>query len=213
MGNKESKAEPVLPPEEKDERWTLTRDFGPKIHEYKNKLNEILSRPLDEAVPRPVHSSIYFRNLPQYQGAVMYLAFWIVILRKMPFTSPGTRLLFWILGVDLVRSRSKWVGLADSEDLKEVRCFDRIYNQIKYRQGIRLPDYVDEHEDWYEMNKPAYRVPVGHEYSMDSWMRFFAMNYSKYKLRPVQWQGQWEQEMCLNMDLHAPHTDHWTDIH
>ena len=213
MGKKESKPEPEPAPEQQDERWELSRDFGPKTNEFKAKIRELQTRSPEASLPRPVHSSVYFRYLPHHQSFMFYLGVWTMVLRKMPFTNPLTRLAFWVLGVDLLRARIQWVGIADETDYKEMRCFDRLFNMMKMRQGLRVPDYYNEYEDWFEMNKPAYRVPVPHEYAMDSWMRFFAINYSAYKLRPVQWQGKWEQEMCLNMDLSAPHTDHWMDIH
>ena len=216
MGQKQSKQEQPAEPlveEQKDERWELSRDLGPNMHDFSAKLLELKSKRVDDLVPRPVHVSGYFRELPQYQGWWFYLGVWGVFLRKMPFTNPLVRLYFWILGLDLLRSRMKWYSLIDDMNLKEVRCFDMIYHRLTTRYGVRLPDFKNEWEDWYDMNKPAYRVPVPHEYSMDSWMRFLAINHNKYKLRPVQWNGKWEQEIVLNMDVHAPHTDHWGDIH
>ena len=212
MGKKESKPEPP-PVEEKDDRWELSRNFGPKVHEFRAKLEELKHRPIDQAIPRPVHSSVYFRQLPQYQGMWTCLAIWTCILRKMPFTNPLTRLAFWVFGVDFIRSRTRWVSLPDENDMKQLRCFDRMFHMVKHRYGVRMPDFKNEWEDWYEMNKPAYRVAIPHEDGMDSWMRYIALNYRTYRLRPVKWEGKWEQEMCLNMDLHAPHTDHWLDIH
>lgn len=216
MGKGQSKAAstPLEPKkEEKDDRWELKRDFGPKYQEYNAKVNEIKSRPLSESVKRPVHSSVYFRGLPQFQSWWFHIGVWALVLRKMPFTNPLVRMYFWLVGIDLIRGRIKWVGVVDKDDLKEAKCFDRIYHQITTRYGIRVPDFKEEWEDWYDMNKPAYRVPVGHEYNMDSWMRYLAFNHSKYMLKPVQWNGDWEQEISLNMDLHAPHADHWLDIH
>jgi hypothetical protein len=105
------------------------------------------------------------------------------------------------------------MGIADKDDMKEVVTFPLMAFRLRNRCALRVPDYVMEHEDWFEMNKPAYRVPISHERSFDSWMRYFLINRKQYALRPTQWNGDWEQELHLNMDLHAPHADHWLDIH
>ena len=131
----------------------------------------------------------------------------------MPFTNPIMRVYFVILGLDLLRGRSRYVGVMDDADINELRQFDLLWNQVRYKTGYRAPDYKMEWEDWFEMNKPGYRMPVSHEQSFNSWMRYFLINKHVYRLRPVQWDGNFEQEMCLNMDLHAPHADHWLSVH
>ena len=120
---------------------------------------------------------------------------------------------FFILGYNIFRDRRINFGVSSIEDIKEARQFDMIYKKLFFREPIRLPDFTFEEEDWYDMNKPGYRVPVSWEYSFDSWMRFLIINRKKYEARPVQWNGKWEQENTLNIDLHAPHSDHWLSIH
>jgi hypothetical protein len=211
MGGKESKPEP--PKETKDERWELSRGFGSNIHAYNSKLAERRLLPLDEALPRPVHSSVYWRQWPQFQSFYLHFgAFWL-IYRKMPFTNPVVRVFIFLAGIDYVRFRKEWHSLLTFDSMKEVRCFDRMYEALFRRTAERVPDFTLEHEDWYDMNKPAYRLPVNVEQSMDSWMRYFAINRKKFGLRATQWHGEWEQENCLVMDVHAPHSDHWMDIH
>mmetsp|Transcript_589 Transcript_589/g.928 ORF Transcript_589/g.928 Transcript_589/m.928 type:complete len:212 (+) Transcript_589:5657-6292(+) len=211
MGGKKSK--PEEPKEPKDERWELSRGFGPNIAKFSAKLEEKGNLPIDEALPRPIHSSTYWRTLPQYQSLALHFgAFWF-IYRKLPFTNPVVRVLIMLAGIDYVRFRKDWHSLLTHEDIKEVRTFDRIYQALYRRTLLRVPDFVEESEDWYDMNKPAYRLPVNQEQSLDSWMRYFIINRKKYGLRPTQWHGEWEQENCLVMDLHAPHADHWLDIH
>lgn len=211
MGGKKSK--PEEPKELKDERWELSRGLGPNMEAFSSKLEEGARASLDEALPRPVHSSVYWRPLPQYQSFALHFgAFWFVY-RKLPFTNPVIRVMFFAAGIDYVRFRREWHSLLSFEDLKEVRTFDRMYEVLFTRIAKRVPNFTMEHEDWYDMNKPAYRLPVNQEQSMDSWMRYFIINRKKYGLRPTKWHGEWEQENCLNMDLHAPHADHWLDIH
>eukprot|EP00360_Condylostoma_magnum_P001492 CAMPEP_0168316586 /NCGR_PEP_ID=MMETSP0210-20121227/16859_1 /TAXON_ID=40633 /ORGANISM="Condylostoma magnum, Strain COL2" /LENGTH=117 /DNA_ID=CAMNT_0008299831 /DNA_START=299 /DNA_END=652 /DNA_ORIENTATION=+ len=117
------------------------------------------------------------------------------------------------MGFDYIRSGAIRFQSWTDADKREIQCFDRINYLLNVRQSYRKPDFVYEHEDWFDMNKPAYRVTVPHEYTMDSWMRYFAVNRNQFKNIPVQWNGDWEQELFLNMDLHAPHADHWLDIH
>ena len=78
---------------------------------------------------------------------------------------------------------------------------------------LRYHDFHYESEDWYDMNKPPYRMPVPLESGWNRWMTNLIM-INVYKKESIQWNGDFEQEMHLNMDLHGPHDgDGWLDIH
>ncbi|CAG9331507.1 unnamed protein product [Blepharisma stoltei] len=213
MGKKQSKDQSMEAPPEPDNRVVLTRGFGPKYQEAAAKWHELRTKPLEQQMPRPIHSSGYWRDLPQMQSWFAWGMIWFQVFRKLPFTNPMVRVMFFVIGLDCWRARQDYWTILSQDDLNEIRQFDLMYHYLFKRRPARMPNYTDEWEDWYEMNKPAYRVPVPHEYSLDSWMRFFALNRKKYGLRDTQWHGEWEQEMCLNMDLHAPHADHWLEVH
>ena len=63
MGGKKSK-EPEPAPVEVDERWDLSRGFGPKYDEFFAKLREQKNANLDRVIPRPVHVSNLNRLWP-----------------------------------------------------------------------------------------------------------------------------------------------------
>jgi hypothetical protein len=184
MGKKQSKEEEPPPPAPVDGRWELSRNFGPKYDEYFAKQAELtFKRPED--IPRPVHVSNLNRFWPVIQGWYFHLGLLGFVFRKMPFTNPLVRMYFFILGVDLCRGRIRYMGIADKDDMKEVVTFPLMAFRLRNRCAMRVPDYVMEHEDWFEMNKPAYRVPISHERSFDSWMRYFLINRKQYALRPT----------------------------
>lgn len=213
MGGKGSKEPEPAPVVEVDERWDLSRGFGPKYDEFFAKLREHKDANLDRTIPRPVHVSNLNRLWPIQQAWYYHVGLIALVFRKMPFTNPFMRVYMVVLGVDLCRGRLRYSGVIEDRDMKEIRTFDRMWWHLRNRVTLRMPDFHQEYEDWYDLNKPAYRVPITHENSFDSWMRYFAINRHLYRLRPVQWNGDFEQEMCLNMDLSAPHTDHWLNIH
>lgn len=202
---KEVPAEPV----EKDNRWELSRKRTAKYGEYFSKQAEIYAKELK----RPIGNSTYWRELPFYQGYWGSLALIAVFWRKLPFTNPFARVLMLLLGVDACRSRARNITLANWETTKTRKQFDVMHRMLTLQRELRLPDYEEEWEEWYLMNKPAYRVPVPWEYTLSSYMRFYLVNRKKYGLRNVEWEGNWEQEISLNMDLYAPHADHWLTVH
>ena len=209
-----SQSDPVKSlPKEVDKRENLTRNFGEKYEAYYNRLTAINSQPIEALLKRPIHSSVYWRELPQVQGFYTYVAFLFLVLRKLPFTNPMVRVGFWIVGVDIVRQRSKDLVAISEDDINEISCFDLLKEKLTTWKGLRSPDFKEECEDWYEFNKPAYRVPIGYESSPDSLARWLFINRNKYGERPVQWHGEWEQENALVMDLMAPHADHWLTHH
>lgn len=212
MGKVFSKGQPKEPPKEpetKDDRWPLSRLRTSKWSEYWAKKAELQNR----EVSRPIGNSTYWRELPIYQAWWFHIGLIAFVFRKMPFTNPFARVLFFLLGVDLCRARTMYVTLSSHESRKYYQQFDRLHEILTKTTTLRWPDYKEESEDWYEMNKPAYRVPVPWEYTLDAYMRFFIINAKKFGQRPVEWEGKWEQEIDLNMDLYAPHADHWYSIH
>ena len=205
------KEEPEKPAE--DKRDKLTRNFGPKYYAFLERQHSDALKSL-ENVPRPVSSSVYFRHLPLYQASLTYFATFFFVMRKLPFTNPLVRINIWLLGIDLMRSVSKnYQGLVSWEDRRELECFDYIKFKTRSWITLRTPDFLEEWEDWYLFNKPAYRVPVGHEDSPDSLARYIFINSHKFKKRDVQWHGEWEQENALVMDMFAPHADYWLTTH
>lgn len=214
MGKKQSKEQTLeIPQPQKDDRWVLSRSFGPKYQEFNAKYKEIRDRPMEQKVPRPIHSSGYYTQMPQNQHFFMHVAIVLGVFRKLPFTNPMVRVIFLISSLDFLRYRTQYWSIMHNDDINQIKQFDLMFYHMFKRRGLRLPDTTFEWEDWYQMNKPAYRVAIPHEYALDDWMRFFLFNRQKYGLKPTQWHGEWEQEICLNMDLHAPHADHWLDLH
>ena len=63
MGGKKSK-EPEPEPVQTDERWDLSRGWGPKYDEFFSKMRELRSGNVDRHVPRPVHVSCLNRLWP-----------------------------------------------------------------------------------------------------------------------------------------------------
>ncbi len=214
MGKSASK--PEQPPvEEKpvDKREVLTRNFGENYKAYWNRLESLENQPFEDTLKRPVHSSVYWRELSHYQGMFTYLAFFFVIMRKLPFTNPAVRVSIWLLGMDIVRSRSKYLSRISEDEINELSCFDLMKEKILTWKVLRMPDFFEEHEDWFEFNKPAYRVPIGLENNPDALARFIFVSSHKYAERVSAWHGEWEQENALVMDLQAPHADYWLTHH
>jgi hypothetical protein len=90
-----SQSDPVKSlPKEVDKRENLTRNFGEKYEAYYNRLTAINSQPIEALLKRPIHSSVYWRELPQVQGFYTYVAFLFLVLRKLPFTNPMVRVGF-----------------------------------------------------------------------------------------------------------------------
>jgi hypothetical protein len=203
----------VEEPKEEDKRQVFTRGFGDKYKEYFNRREEIDSIPWWDRFKRPVRNSTIFRELPGFQGFWTRLAILIFVVRKLPFTNPSARVLSFIMGVDFCRGRVHYTAIMNDDEMNELKNFDLMFRQVTTRTLTRNPDYRMEHEDWYMFNKPAYRTPAGYEYNADVLARFLCVNYNKFKPRPVQWHGEWEQENPLVLDLNAPHHDHWLSIH
>jgi hypothetical protein len=197
----------------KDDREILTRNFGEKYHAYFNKIDSFIEGPVENILKRPIHSSVYWREMPYYQGTITGILFLFVIMRKLPFTNPAVRIGCWILGIDIARTRRNYFAPMTDDVINELNQFDLIKQKVLSWTGIRTPDYYLEYEDWYMFNKPAYRVPVGMEQNPDAFFRYTFLNMKKYEERPVKWHGHWEQENALNLDLQAPHADSWLTTH
>ena len=196
-----------------DKRDALSRKFSDNYKAYFNRLAAIGSVPIEDRMKRPIHSSVYFREFPLFQTAVCSLGFLFLVLRKLPLVNPAARVIVFLYGVDWFRGRAKFLHQVTEDDINEISCFDLMKEKLLTWKGIRLPDFVLEHEDWYIFNKPAYRVPVGYEASPDSLARYVFLNRARYAQRDTKWHGEWEQENALNMDVKAPHNDHWLTPH
>jgi hypothetical protein len=213
MGKSESKPKPAEEPPAVDNREPLSRHFGEKYTEYWTRMDALNAVPLEERLKRPVHSSVYWRDLAWHQGFWTHFGILFLIMRKLPFTNPAVRVSLWIIGVDLCRSRSKYLVRLTEDDLNEFSTFYMLRKKLTTWTALRIPDFHEEDEDWHLLNKPAYRTPVGLEFSGDAVARFLFVNYPKFKERNVKWHGEWEQENALVMDLAAPHSDHWLTHH
>jgi hypothetical protein len=213
MGKSGSK--PEKKPEEKpvDNRELLSRKFGEKYSEYWNRLDQLEALPIEDTLKRPVHSSLYWRDLPMYQGLLTYFGLLVLVMRKLPFTNPAVRVGIWLIGIDMCRSCSRRVARISEDEVNELSCFYMLKEKLTTWKGIRNPDFTEEDEDWHLFNKPAYRVPVGMEFSPDTLARFLFVNMRKFEQRNTEWHGEWEQENALTMDLHAPHADYWLTHH
>lgn len=206
----ETKAKEAEP---EDNRAVFTRGFGDKFTEYFNRREEIDSIPWWDRYKRPVRNSSIMRDLAGLQGAYVSIAIFWFVYRKVPFTNPAARVIFFILGIDFCRTRWSYTGILDDQELLELKNFHLMHRQVTTRTLKRRPNFVSEYEDWFTFNKPAYRTPAGYEYTLDVPARFLFVNMHKYGPRNVQWHGEWEQENPLVLDLMSPHNDHWTSIH
>lgn len=210
MGKEEASKEA---PKEEDKREKLTRNFGENYNAYFNRKAALDLIPIEQTLKRPIRSSVYWRDWPYFQQYLVYTGMFFFVARKMPFTNPFVRVAVWVLGLDVLRNRTTKIALATDDDKNELACFPLLNEKLNTWTGVRLPDFLEEHEDWYVFNKPAYRVPIGHETSLDSIGRYLAINREKFKRRETKWHGEWEQENALVMDLRAPHADHWLTTH
>lgn len=198
---------------EVDNRTPLTRNFGEKYNQFMNRVKEIDAIPFADRFKRPVRNSTIWRQFPDYQGMNSRVALLFFVLRKLPLTNPTARVLMLAIGFDYCHARASTCYVQTDEDINDLKNFYLMYEKVTTWTALRTPSFVMEHEDWHRMNKPAYRTPAGYEYNMDVLFRFLFVNFAKYHPRPVKWNGEWEQENCLVLDIYAPHNDHWFTLH
>ncbi|OMJ73563.1 hypothetical protein SteCoe_27727 [Stentor coeruleus] len=213
MGKSGSKQKEPVQAEVVDNREALSRNFGEKYNEYWNRLEAIENIPIEDSVKRPVRNSTYWKDWPMYQGFFTYTAFLLLVMRKLPFTNPYIRVSCWVIGIDIARSRALKLTRYSEDHLNELSCFPLLKRKLLKWKSLRSPDFTLEYEDWFLFNKPAYRVPIGLENNADALARYIFVSRNKFKERVVPWNGEWEQENPLVMDLNAPHTDYWLTHH